>query len=192
MYSAWHEKVLLYRLYDQRDADAFGQLYDRYAPKLYRYLSFKVGTAPEAEDLTAEVFLKTWEYVRRQEAPIVNFRAFVYRLARNAVVDHYRRRAEREHLADEAALEAVPEPVERSVAALVSRSSDLALVERALRALKDEYREVVILRYIEGLSPNEISRVLDKSAGSVRVTLHRALGALREEVQKVERHTSSA
>jgi len=65
MQTPWHEKLLLYRLYRDRDPDAFGELYDRYAPKIYRYVYFKVSTTTEAEDLTAEVFLKTWEYVQR-------------------------------------------------------------------------------------------------------------------------------
>lgn len=195
MYTIWHEKVLLHRLYEERDPEAFGELYDEYAPKIYRYVYFKVSGATEAEDLTAEVFLKTWEYVQRHTGDttkrIGNFRAFVYRLARNIVVDYYRNRAERELLADTEAMERVPAPEHKNVAASVSLNFDMHLVEQALKSLKDDYRELVILKYIEGLSTVEIARITDKSKGAVRVTLHRALNALREEMEKIENNSKS-
>src|SRR3990167_9080218 len=145
MQTPWHEKLLLYRLYRDRDPDAFGELYDRYAPKIYRYVYYKVATITEAEDLTAEVFLKTWEYVQRHaenpEKRIENFRAFIYRLARNAVVDYYRHQREASILSNEAMLERVPAPEEVSAAAQVALASDMVTVENALKGLKDEYRE---------------------------------------------------
>ena len=191
MYTPWHEKLLLYRLYRDRDPDAFGELYDHYAPRIYRYIYFKVTTTTEAEDLTAEVFLKTWEYVTRHaanpEKHIDNFRAFVYRLARNMVVDHYRQRRESQLLADESMLERVPSPEETSVVARVTAASDMAMVERALKGLKDEYRELLIMKYIEGYATHEIAEILEKQKGAVRVALHRALQALREEIEKIEK-----
>lgn len=188
-YTPWHEKTLLYRLTEDRDPEAFGELYDEYAPKIYRYLFFRVSTVAEAEDLTAEVFLKTWEYIQRQSGPeatpIANFRAFLYRLARNVAIDFYRERARREVSMDDEALAQVPEPEEKGALEQAARSSDMRQVERALGELKDEYREVVILRYIEGLSTADIARILEKSKGAVRVTLHRALDALREEMEHI-------
>ena len=191
MYTPWQEKLLLYRLYRDRDPDAFGELYDRYAPKIYRYVYFKVATITEAEDLTAEVFLKTWEYVQRHaenpEKRIENFRAFIYRLARNAVVDYYRQKREASILSDEAMLERVPAPEEVSAAAQVALASDMVTVENALKGLKDEYRELLILKYIEGYATHEIAQILEKQKGAVRVAIHRALHALREEIKKIEK-----
>jgi len=191
MYTPWQEKLLLYRLYRDRDPDAFGELYDRYAPKIYRYVYFKVATITEAEDLTAEVFLKTWEYVQRHaenpEKRIENFRAFIYRLARNAVVDYYRQKREASILSDEAMLERVPAPEEVSAAAQVALASDMVTVENALKGLKDEYRELLILKYIEGYATHEIAQILEKQKGAVRVAIHRALQALREEIKKIEK-----
>lgn len=189
-YTPWHEKTLLYRLTRDHDPEAFGELYDHYAPKIYRYVYFRVSTVPQAEDLTAEVFLKTWEFIQRQSsdaAPIANFRAFIYRLARNVVIDFYRDRARREHTMNDEQLTEVAEPEERGLMAVAVRSSDMRHIERALGKLKDEYREVVILRYIEGLATADIARVLDKTKGAVRVTLHRALDALREEMEQLEK-----
>ncbi|KKU48970.1 hypothetical protein A3H10_03860 [Candidatus Uhrbacteria bacterium RIFCSPLOWO2_12_FULL_46_10] len=190
MQTPWHEKLLLYRLYRDRDPDAFGELYDRYAPKIYRYVYFKVSTTTEAEDLTAEVFLKTWEYVQRHadnpEKRIENFRAFIYRLAKNAVVDHYRQRREASILAEDSVLEKVSMPEEMSAVAKVTLASDMATVEIALKGLKDEYRELLILKYIEGYATHEIAKILEKQKGAVRVGIHRALAALREEIEKIE------
>ena len=191
MQTPWHEKLLLYRLYRDRDPDAFGELYDHYAPKIYRYVYFKVATVTEAEDLTAEVFLKTWEYIQRHadnsEKRIENFRAFVYRLAKNIVVDHYRQKREVSILSDDSALERVPAPEELSAVAQVMTASDMATVEIALKGLKDDYREILILKYIEGYTTHEIARILEKQKGAVRVAIHRALIALREEIEKIEK-----
>ncbi len=191
MQTFWQEKLLLQRLYNDRDAEAFGQLYDRYAPKIYRYVYFKVATATEAEDLTAEVFLKTWEYVLRhgqeKDKRIQNFRAFIYQLARNLIVDHYRRKAERFLLVDEATLHNVPEAPERNPYAVAAVGSDIEIMNQALRGLKDDYRELIILRYIEELSTSEIATIVGKNSGAVRVSLHRAMSALREEMSKLQK-----
>lgn len=187
MQAPWHEKILVYRLYEERSADAFGELYDLYVQPIYRYISFKVRTTTIAEDLTAEVFLKTWEYVQRREKKIDNFRAFIYSLARNTVVDHYRSQAQGEILRDREEMDSVPAPSEQHIARLVEIDSDLATVEQSLRHLKDEYREALILRYIEDYPIVDIAEIMGKSRGAVRVTLHRALNALREEIEKAER-----
>lgn len=184
MQAPWQEKILLYRLH-QKDPDAFAALYDLYAPAIYRYIFFKVRTSTEAEDLTAEVFLKTWEYVQRKDSRIGNFRAFIYRLARNTVVDHYRQKAERELLQDDEVLQQVPMPEENGIVAELARASDMATIERALRKLKDEYREVLILRYIEGYAIGDVAKIQEKSSGAVRVTMHRALKALKDELDSL-------
>lgn len=186
MQAPWHEKILVHRLYEERDAEAFGQLYDLYVQPIYRYIAFKVRTTTAAEDLTAEVFLKTWDYVQRREKQIENFRAFIYALARNAVVDHYRHEAQTELLREHEAMAQVPMPEESDIARAVELSSDMRTIERAMRGLKDEYREVLILRYIEDYPILDIAKIMEKSRGAIRVTLHRAINALREEVQKIE------
>ena len=180
----------MHRIYQSHDSDAFGELYDRYSPKIYRYIYFKVTNTAEAEDLTAEVFLKTWEYVQRHsdnsEKHIENFRAFIYRLARNAVVDHYRQKRDEAVIMDEASMQSVMASEESSVVAKIQADSDMATIEKALRWLKDEYRELLILKYIEGYATHEIAEIMEKRKGTVRVAMHRALRALREEIEKIE------
>lgn len=176
----------MYRLYD-RDPEAFGELYDNYAPRIYRYIYFKVATRFEAEDLTAEVFLKTWEYVHKREKRITSFQAFVYRLARNIVVDHYRSRVQQnEHNIEDDKLTNIPVPSENSSEEILIRETDMAAVQTALQKLKEEYREAIVLRYIEGYSIGEIAKILEKSKGAVRVTTHRAVEALKNELETIE------
>jgi len=186
MKAPWHEKILLLRLYEDRSADAFGQLYDIYVQPVYRFILFKVRTSNVAEDLTAEVFLKTWEYIQRRERKIDNFRAFIYRLARNSVVDHYRKSVQADVVKSQEELAFIAESPELSIASIVEKNSDLATIENALRLLKDEYREVLILRYIEDYPVADVAKIMDKSRGAIRVTLHRALQALRQEVHAPE------
>ena len=185
LFSPWQEKLLLYRVYD-RDTAAFGELYDMYAPRIYRYVYFKVQTEEVAEDITADVFLKSWEYIQRREKHISSFKAFIYQMARNAVVDHYRERARNnEQTQSHEDLDRLPS-LHPSLIALAEQQSDIETIGKALNGLKDEYREALLLKYVEDYSTRDIAKVLDKSAGAVRVTIHRALEALREELKNIE------
>lgn len=184
-FTPWHEKLLLYRVYD-RDPAAFGELYDMYAPRIYRFVYFKVQTEDVAEDITANVFLKCWEYIQRREKRIASFRAFVYQMARNNVADYYRERAKlNEATQTHEELDQLP-ALHPSLATLVEKDSDLETVNQALGGLKDEYREALLLKYVEEYSNRDIAKILDKSNGAVRVTLHRALEALRSEIKNLE------
>jgi RNA polymerase sigma-70 factor (ECF subfamily) len=186
MKAPWHEKLLLFRLYEDKSAEAFGELYDLYVEPIYRFILFKVKTATEAEDLTAEVFLKTWDYILRRERKIDNFKAFIYRLARNAVADYYRQGVQSESSRSHEEMELIPEAIELNIATVVEKNSELVGIERGLRTLKDEYREILILRYVEDYSVADIAKIVEKSRGAVRVNLHRALNALRQEVLSKE------
>lgn len=164
------------------DTDAFAKLYDDLAPRIYRFTLFKVGSTEEAEDIASQAFLKVWQYVHDGTAEIKSLRAFVYRVTRNLIVDYYRERTQspiREAL-----------PFEDSKTAHMLRddtlpahtdlASDVALLYKTLRELKEEYREVLILKYVDELSTGEISDILNKHDGAVRTQLSRALTALRE------------
>lgn len=174
------DKVLSERL-KRQDAEALGAIYDRYVTSIYRYVYLKVPTQQDAEDVTSDVFLKLWNYSQSSENDILNVRALLYQIARTTVVDFYRRRARTDEVPnDESLLENIPD--ERQQSFFQELDTDLAVtdVEKALRQMKDEYREVITLRYIEQLSTQEIAEVLGKSKGAVRVLLMRALNVARE------------
>lgn len=172
------EKVLLFKI-KKRDAEAYGQVYDLYSPRIYRFIYFKVSNQDEAEDLTSETFLKCWQYLTSEnDNEIDNLSAFIYRIARNLVIDFYRERAKVETMNERELLEKIEE--KKNSLAEVEKIIDKANIEKHLRLLKDEYREVIELRYIEEFSVGEIAKILDKTRGSVSVLIYRALQTLRE------------
>ena len=139
---------------------------------------FKVRTKEEAEDITSEVFLKTWEYINNTNRKIDNLNALFYRVARNSVIDHYRSKQKEANIFEEEQLESIKE--KRDFAKEAEIKVDVENVQKHLLKLKEIYREVIILKYIEQFSVNEIAEILGKSKGNVRVLVHRALTALKE------------
>ncbi len=178
------EKLLALRL-KKGDPDAFAEVYDTYVDALYRFIYFKVPSRQDAEDITAEVFMKAWQFASNADEDIENIRAFLYRIARNAVIDFYRKNAKRDFLPSDEALAEVADDHQASLLEAVEIKLEVESMEQLLRKLKDEYREVIILRYVEELSMAEIAAVLNKSKGSIRVILHRALKVARELADKM-------
>ena len=177
--SKFQEKLLLLRL-RKKDPEAFAQIYDLYVTPIYRFIYFKVATRQDAEDLTSEVFLKIWQYITESEEKIENLRALLYRTARNLVIDMYRQKARRDITPDTEVLNNIVDDRQQNLLSRIESEFEMKNIEMVLRKMKDEYREVIILRFIDELSINEIAKVLDKSKGSVRVILHRALKVIRE------------
>jgi RNA polymerase sigma-70 factor, ECF subfamily len=171
------KKYLLFRA-QNKDAEAFSQVYDLYVERIYRFIYFKVRTKEDAQDLTSEVFLKTWQYIIDGNK-VNNLNALFYRIARNLVIDHYRKATAKNELSIER------DDLEQKQVLLVDEVEKIETKIRMeniadkLKDLKDEYREVIILRFVEGLSIGEIAQVSDKKKGAVRITLYRALNALR-------------
>jgi len=180
------EKILLLRL-KKKDPDAFAQIYDLYVTPIYRFIYFKVSTHQDAEDLTSEVFLRTWNYIVENDEEIFNLRALLYRTARNLVIDLYRKRARVDLVREEEVLLNIEDDRQQSLLSEIETRSDMKNIEMFLRKMKDEYREIIILRFIEEFSIDEISKILDKSKGAVRVLIHRALNVLRDLIQKNEK-----
>jgi len=184
MQRSLHEKLLLYQVRVRKDPEAFGKIYDAYATRIYRFVFFKVSSEEEAQDLTADVFLKAWQYLLDESGKDVrHLAALLYGIARNHVIDFYRSRALKETLplADEAN-ETIPD--ERRMDEKSEAKIDVEFLGKNLRSLKDEYREVLVMRYLDEMSINEISDVLDKPAGNVRVLIHRALEAIKKHVRQ--------
>ena len=187
-------QYFLFKLRAGRDPEVFVKLYDIYVDQIYRFVYLKVSSKEEAEDLTAEVFLKTWQYIQEMGAgSIDNLQAFLYQTARNAIIDFYRTKG-RESVSlnlekqdeegnSQLKMELVDE--KQDVLEKIELSSDIEEVKKALQKIKEEYQEVVVLRFIEEMSVRETAEILGKSEGAVRVLLHRAIGALRKETGTV-------
>ena len=160
----------------QGDADAFGDLYERYLAQIYRYVFYRVNDVAEAEDLTEMVFLKAWEALgdyRLRDAP---FGAWLYRIAHNVVVDRHRTHKATLPLASQWALHDVADDPEDRL----DWRETIESVAHALQQLSPVHQQILTLRFISGLSHAETARVLNKSEEAVRVLQHRVLYAVRE------------
>ncbi|MEK7159641.1 MAG: RNA polymerase sigma factor [Patescibacteria group bacterium] len=173
------EKFLIYKVRQNKDAESYGKLYDYYVDRIFRFILFKVAGFEIAEDLTSEVFLKTWEYINGTPKKIGNLNALLYKVARNCVIDYYRSKSREAICTDEECFENICDERNDLVEETADKI-DIQSIEKHLSKLKDAYREVIILKYIEDFSVSEIAELIDKSNGTVRVLLHRAMKALKD------------
>jgi RNA polymerase sigma-70 factor, ECF subfamily len=158
------------------DAAAFGALYDRYVAAVYRYVYYRVRNDMDAEDLVSDVFMRALRAIPRYE-PRVAFLAWLYRIARNAVIDRARRSRTQISFEDALAHPGVDQIVEPD--ATILALSDKEAVRAALAKLTPLQQEVIVLRFVEGYSTLEIAGLVGKREGTVRGIQFRALEALR-------------
>ena len=162
--------------------EAFSELYKKYVSSLYRYIFFKVASSADAEELTSSVFLKLWRHIKDGNK-ISNARSFLYKIAKNSVVDYYRARNGQ----DTISLEEIAQTYFHGEGSLDDQIDALAKfseIKNFLGKIKGEYREVIMLKYVEGLSSKEIALVLNKSQASTRVHIHRAVKSLKQLMDK--------
>lgn len=163
----------------QRDPEAFGVLYHLYFEKIYRYACLRLHNPSDAEDVTAAVFLSAWRGIDRfSPKHETSFAGWLFRLAHNTVVDCYRRLRETVSLDKPEILHAdrfaFPSPEIE-----LEWQLTLAELHGALQLLTEEQREVVVLRFVEGLSAREVGDIMGKQEGTVRGMQFRAIEALR-------------
>lgn len=159
------------------DATAFGELYERYRDAIYRFCLARTGTAHDAEDLTADVFVKALQSIDRYQDRGLPFAAFLYRIARNAAIDRSRTLKQPVSVDGLLVEPASKQNVEAEATLQVERSILLA----ALARLKPEHRDVIVMRFIEGYAALEVAQFLGKTEGAIRTLQHRALERLRKE-----------
>jgi RNA polymerase sigma-70 factor (ECF subfamily) len=168
-----------------RDANAFGELYDLFVERVYRYLYFRTGSHPEAEDLTEQVFLKAWEAIGRYRWQGRPFLAWLYRLAHNAHIDHVRSQKPTTSLNND------DRPIELPSAAAaveLTRALDADLLARALGELTPDQQQVIRMKFLEGLDNEQIAQSMDKREGAIRALQMRALMSLRRVLEHQGEH----
>ena len=171
------ERTLVQRAI-RRDREAFGALYDRHVVRVYRHLYYLVGNAAEAEDLAAQTFLQAWEAVPRYQIRGAPFISWLLRIAHNLGVSHLRSR--RDGLELPATL--IDHGSHGNPEITVERQADVDRVREAILLLREEQRQVIILRFVEDLEYPEVAQIVGKSVAAVRVIQHRALNALRKQI----------
>jgi len=153
---------------------AISALYRRNVQAIYRYVYYRVGDERTAEDLTAEVFLRAVEGLPNYEPRGVPFAAWLYRIARARVADHFRR----QRRGGTAALDESWPSGEDSPLAQLERLSLHERLRAALGHLTTDQQQVIVLKFVEGFSNAEVARILRKTEGAVKSLQHRALNAL--------------
>ena len=160
------------------DPWAFGRIFDEFHEPVYRFVASRVNRPSDAEDLTQLVFVKALEALPRYESRGIPFGGWLFRLARNAVVDFTRTRHEHADL-DAVVYHGTHEPGPEDVALI---RQDLDEVEAALATLTDDQREAVTLRFFAGLSAREAAEVMGRQEGTIRGLQFRAIAALRRQL----------
>ena len=167
----------LIQLTQNGDAEAFGELYQRYAHIIFRFIYSHLSERFEAEDLTEEVFLRVWRSLSNYREQGVPFLAYLFKIARNALVDFYRhagRTGGLMSIEEKPLTDTRSDPAEAAIIHLEHQE-----VRQTLEQLREDYRMVLILRFLSGLSPEETGEVMGRTPGAVRILQHRALSALR-------------
>lgn len=165
------------------DISAFGRIYDLLYDRIYAYVLHRVGVRAQAEDIAAEVFVDALEGLDGFRWQGAGFRAWIYRIAHNDVLDHFRRtgRTVGEVPLDEDAREV---PAEKQVEDVVAGKWEQRALLRAVRSLSDDQQQVVLLKLVGNLSNRQIGEVISKNEGAVKALQHRALARLRKLLEE--------
>lgn len=177
-----HDESLLIERAKRYDQKAISELYKRHVQNIYRYIYYRVGDVNVAEDLTAEVFLRALEGLAGFTYRGVPFSAWLYRIAHARVMDHFRQQARRELLPLDERLVATGKGPQAAVEARL----DCEELQSAIAQLTTDQQQVIILKFVEGLSNAEAARILGKTEGAVKALQHRALNSLQRTMRREE------
>jgi RNA polymerase sigma-70 factor (ECF subfamily) len=158
----------------KRDKTAIGALYELYAQRIYRYVAFRTPTVADAEDITGNVFLKMLESLPTYREQGIPFEAWLYRIAAAKIADFYRRQRRRPQVElTETMTHDAPLPEET-----LEERQEFEMLRDALRGLTDEQQHILILRFIEHKSHQDVALLVGKSVSAVKSIQHRALTEL--------------
>lgn len=157
-------------------AQDFEAAYEQYADAIFRHCYFRVFNRERGRELMQEVFMKAWEYIAKGNN-IDNIRAFLYRIANNLIVDEFRKKDKRE-VSLEDLQEKGWEPGYDSLPEVQARLDERHILE-TLNRVESRYREVLVMRYIDQLSPAEIAAITNESANVISVRIHRGIKQLK-------------
>ncbi len=173
----------LVRRAQQYDEAALESLYQVYYPKIYNYAFMQMGDIQAAEDLASDVMLKMLESLKSYRFKGLPFGAWVFRIARNRLIDLHRRRRRRGEVD-------LSETLSSSLASphtLAERALERGQLQVALKHLTDEQRQVIVLKFIQGFDNRSVSRIMGRSEGAIKSLQHRAMASLRRILYQEER-----
>ncbi len=170
------EEENLVRRAQQRDQQAFAQLYEEHFDKIYRYVALRIGNKIEAEDITQQVFLKALQSISSFRWRGIPFSAWLFRIAHNQVVDYLRKRTKQATVPlDESTVSVISDPQ-----LLTEQGLDIEQLLSATKRLTPTQREVISLRFAGELPIAQVAKIIGKSQGAVKALQHSAIVALRK------------
>jgi len=157
--------------------EEFSRLYDNYIEKIYRFIYYKTHHCQTAEDLTSQTFMKAWKHISRFDMNKNSFNSWIYKIARNTVIDHYRTQKRQQNIEDAWDLSIFDDTIEN-----IDTKNKLEEVKKYIETLNSEHRDILILRLWQELSYKEIATILDKSEASCKMAFSRGLKKLRKQM----------
>lgn len=170
--------------------EEFTKFYYQEIDKVFRFFFLRVKTLEEAQDLTSLLFLKFYEFFfnNKNQTKIKDERAFLYKMAKNLLIDFYRNKNKLPYSLDQLLKEKGFEaPSSFNLEEKIELNWELERIKKALKEIKPIYAEVIILHYINDYSIKEISQILNKSENNIRVILFRALNSLKKKLTDKEK-----
>lgn len=180
--TAMDEYVLIERA--RSDPEAFGLLYERYVGKIYNYIYYRVGNHYDAEDLTARTFYRALNHIAEYAPRGAPFSAWLYRIAHNLVVNWHRDRQRHQLVSLEEAMLHVPLKQVEEPHQLSEREDEKERLLAAVRQLPEDRQQLLILKFVEGLSNFEIGQIMGRSEGAIKSLYYRTLLSLREMLEE--------
>ena len=170
----------------KEDKGAFGELYERYMPKMYNYIYYRTSNQHDAEDLTARVFFRAMSHIGGYVDKGLPFQAWLYRIAHNLVANWHRDQGRRKIIAlDDYVTHALKSEAPDRMAEELDEQEQLM---EAVHRLSEDRQQLLLLKFIDQLSNAEIGEIMSRTEGAVKSLYHRTLLALRDELQRQERH----
>lgn len=165
------------------DQQAFGALYEQHLNQIYRYIFYRVNNEQDAEDLTEQTFLNAWNHLtEKKNVKIKNFQAWIYRIAHNIVVEHYRTKKAETSIDDVASAQDPAASPEN----LAEIHEDYAELAQTISQLELNLQQVLILRFINQMSHNEVAQIMNIKENHARILQFRALKKVRGLLDKEE------
>ncbi len=167
------------------DEKSFAKLYDLYIDKIYRFVFLKINNQTKAEEIVQDVFLKLWKISQDENREVRNLSALLYQISRFAVIDYYRSQNIKKETVSIDEISLAEEPVSNDdIEKNIDIEYDIEKIKQALVDLPEIYKDIIIMKFIDELTNKEISLVLNKEEGNVRVLVSRALKKIRQILNK--------
>lgn len=153
--------------------------YDELSGSIFRHIYLRVSNKETAQDITSETFMKTWDYLRKGNK-IDNYKGFLYKVASNLIVDHYQEKAKKPVSIDTA--ESIPDDDVPTMTESLDKKMSVEKIREHLYSLPSDYKDIIIYRFIDELSIDEIEDITGKTSTHIYVIIHRALKILKEKL----------